>query len=78
MYTAKEAEDKILSWLNDFGYSEDDRNKIQQAVNSGEIQTRLASQKEIVENRIKTIKIPTIMFDGRRYDRAVGPEKLVK
>lgn len=78
MYTAKEAEDKILSWLTDIGYSEDDRNKIRQAVNSGEIQTRLASQKEIVENRIKTIKIPTIMFDGRRYDRAVGPEKLVK
>lgn len=78
MYTAKEAEEKILSWLTGIGYSEDDINKIRQAVNSDEIQTRLANQKEIVENRVKTIKIPTIMFDGRRYDRAVGPEKLVK
>ncbi len=78
MYTATEAEDVILSWLTDIGYSEDDRYKIQQAVRSDKTQARLASQKEIVENRIKTVKIPTIMFDGRRYDRAVGPEKLVE
>lgn len=78
MYTVKEAEDMLLVWLTDMGYSEGDRNKIQQIVSSDEVQTRLANQKEIVENKIKTIKIPTIMFDGRRYDRAVGPEKLIK
>lgn len=33
-------------------------------------------EKEIVEERIRTIKIPTIMFDGRRYDRVIGEEKL--
>lgn len=78
MYTAKEAENMLLTWLTDMGYSEGDRTKIQQIVSSDEVQTRLANQKEIVENKIKTIKIPTIMFDGRRYDRAVGPEKLIK
>jgi len=78
IYTAKEAEDMILLWLKDIGYSDEDRVKIRQTINSDEVQTSLASQKEIVENRIKTIKIPTIMFDGRRYDRAVGPEKLIK
>jgi len=78
IYNTEEAEAVILSWIKNIGYSEDDRKKIRQVVNSDEVQTRLVSQKEIVENKIKTIKIPTIMFDGRRYDRAVGPEKLIK
>ena len=78
IYTAKEAEDVILSWLADIGYSDDARVKIRQTANSEEVRSSLANQKEIVENKIKTIKIPTIMFDSRRYDRAVGPEKLIK
>lgn len=78
IYTAKEAEDMILLWLADIGYSKKYRDKIQRIVNSNEVQSSLADQKEIVENRIKTIKIPTIMFDGRRYDRAARPEKLIK
>ncbi len=78
MYTATEAENVIISWLKDMGYSEEKIEKIRQAVYSDEVKQSLARQKEIVEDQIKTIKIPTIMFDGRRYDRAVGPEKLIK
>ena len=78
IYTAKEAEDMILSWLADIGYSKEDRDKIRQMANSEEVRSSLANQKEIVEDKIKTIKIPTIMFNGRRYDRAIGPEKLIK
>lgn len=77
MYSAREAEDVILAWLMEFGYSKEDRDKIQKIANSEEVKSRLANQKEIVEDKIQTIKIPTIMFDGRRYDRAVGPEKLI-
>ncbi len=76
IYTGKEAEDVILSWLTEIGYSKEDLIKIQQTANSDIVRESLAQQKDIVENTIKTIKIPTIMFDGRRYDRAVGPEKL--
>ena len=78
MYTAIEAEDVIISWLKDIGYPEEKIKKIRQDAYSDEVKQSLARQKEIVENQIKTIKIPTIMFDGRRYDRAVGPEKLIK
>lgn len=78
IYTSTEAEDMILSWLADIGYSKEDRDKIRQMANSEEVRSSLANQKEIVEDKIKTIKIPTIMFNGRRYDRAVGPEKLIK
>lgn len=78
MYTAKEAEDMIFSWLKGMGYSEEEISKIRQVAYSEDVKQSLVQQKEIVENQIKTIKIPTIMFDGRRYDRAVGPEKLIK
>ena len=76
VYTAQEAEDKLLSWLAEIGYSELQLRTVQQTSRSEEVQSSLAQQKEIVENQIQTIKIPTIMFDGRRYDRAVEPEKL--
>ncbi len=76
VYTAEEAEDKLLAWLAEIGYSEVQLNEIRQASRSEEVKTSLARQKFIVEDQIQTVKIPTIMFDGRRYDRAVEPEKL--
>ena len=78
IYTVKEAEDVIISWLKNMKYSEEEIETIRQTAYSDEVKQSLARQKEIVEDQIKTIKIPTIMFDGRRYDRAVGPEKLIK
>lgn len=78
MYTEQEAENTIHTWLTDMGYSEEDILNIHDDIGSEEVQSSLARQREIVENRIQTIKIPTIMFDGRRYDRAIGPEKLTK
>jgi len=76
VYTEQEAENKLLSWLAEIGYLESEKLAIQQTSRSKEVESSLAEQKEIVENQIQTIKIPTIMFDGRRYDRAVEPEKL--
>ena len=64
-------------WLEDIGYSEEELGRIQQAKDSEEVRSSLDDQRSTVENTIKTIKIPTIMFDGRRYDRAIGPEKLI-
>lgn len=76
VYTAEEAEDRLLVWLAEMGYSESQLNKIKQESRSEEVKSSLARQKTIVEEQIQTIKIPTIMFDNRRYDRAVEPEKL--
>lgn len=78
MYTEQEAENMIHTWLTDMGYSQEDILNIHEDIASEEVRSSLARQRDIVENRIQTIKIPTIMFDGRRYDRAVGPEKLIK
>lgn len=76
IYTAPEAEDMLLVWLAEIGYGEAERAEIQAASRSDEIRTSLSRQREIVERQIRTVKIPTIMFDGRRYDRAVGPDTL--
>jgi hypothetical protein len=76
VYTAQEAENRLLEWLIEMGYSETQLKEIQQVSRSEDVQSSLARQKSIVEEQIQTIKIPTIMFDGRRYDRAVEPEKL--
>jgi len=76
VYTEQEAENKLLSWLSEMGYSESQLKEIQQVSRSEDVQSTLARQKSIVEEQVQTIKIPTIMFDGRRYDRAVEPEKL--
>ena len=76
VYTAQEAEDKLIAWLVEMGYSESQSNEIRQTSRSEEVKSSLVRQKFIVEDKVQTIKIPTIMFDGRRYDRAVEPEKL--
>lgn len=76
VYTTQEAEERLLLWLSEMGYSESQLKEIQQVSRSEDVKSSLARQKLIVEEQIQTIKIPTIMFDGRRYDRAVEPEKL--
>tara|TARA_B100000745_G_scaffold298463_1_gene247179 strand:+ start:2159 stop:3229 length:1071 start_codon:yes stop_codon:yes gene_type:complete len=76
LYSAKEAETVLLLWLEDMGYDEIQIEKIQETAQSEEIQNIITKQNEIVEDQIRTIKIPTIMFDGRRYDRVIGEEKL--
>lgn len=78
MYTEQEAENMIQTWLTGMGYSQEDILNIHEDLESEEVRSSIARQRENVENKIQTIKIPTIMFDGRRYDRAVGPEKLIK
>jgi hypothetical protein len=37
---------------------------------------RLRANRALVKERIRTVKIPTIMFGGRRYDRVVTPAQL--
>lgn len=77
VYTEAEAESRLAAWLAEMGYSKTELDAIHETSRSDVVASRLADQKKTVEDRIQTIKIPTIMFDGRRYDRAVEPEKLI-
>lgn len=76
LYTKQEAENKILEWLLEIGYSTEQIENIKQMSKSDFVANKISEQKDIVENKVRTIKIPTIMFEGRRYDRAVEQNKL--
>lgn len=76
LYSKKEAEDILISWLKEIGYTNKQVNKIKKLSNSEDVKNEIKRHIQIVENKIRTIKIPTIIFNERRYDRVVGPEKL--
>tara|TARA_B100000745_G_scaffold297227_1_gene243840 strand:+ start:2310 stop:3380 length:1071 start_codon:yes stop_codon:yes gene_type:complete len=76
LYSKKEAEDILIQWLEDVGYSNEQIKNIQKTAQSTDIKKTIETQVKIVEDEIRTIKIPTIIFDERRYDRVIGPEKL--
>jgi hypothetical protein len=60
----------------DFGYSPDQRDQIAGLAKSEQVAARLRAHKAIVERQIRTVKIPTILFGGRRYDRVLAPRQL--
>jgi len=76
-YTAAEAERLLDTWLAETGYTETERTRIRIAARSEEVRSALERQRQVVEHRIRTVKIPTLIFAGRRYDRAVSPETLL-
>jgi len=64
------------SWLEEFGYSEQQVREIKQLAGSDQVAAVMQGNEAIVKNRIKTVKIPTIIYDGRRHDGVVKAEDL--
>ena len=62
--------------LADIGYTSEQVAVIDTLATSDQVRVKLSEQKNIVENKVHTVKIPTIMFDGRRYDRVLQPTQL--
>ncbi len=75
-FTQRQAEETLHELLLQIGYTEDQAAVVAQRAGSPDIQQKLAAQKTIVEDRLRTIKIPTILFNGRRYDRVVSVDTL--
>lgn len=67
---------QLHEYLKQIGYSEEQITTIVELSSSDEIKESLKTQRKIVNEQIRTRKIPTILFDGRRYDRVVDVEKL--
>jgi hypothetical protein len=66
----------LEQFCTEFGYADDQLAQIAKLAASKEIAERLRANSVIVKERIRTVKIPTIMFGGRRYDRVVAPKQL--
>ena len=68
-YSRDEIPDRIKEILVEIGYTQEEVDQIAKKAESEEIKSALQKQREIVEDEIRTIRIPTIIFDGRRFDR---------
>lgn len=75
-YGPDDAAAVLAQFCGDFGYSDPQIARIRALAASQEIAAVLNAQKTVVEERIRTVKIPTIFFGGRRYDRAVSADRL--
>lgn len=74
--TTDQARATLDAFCADFGYSAEQRQRIAQLAGSPEIAAKIREHRAIVEQRIHTIRIPTILFNGRRYDRVIAPDQL--
>lgn len=72
-YDDAAAREVLNDWLKDFGYSSDDVVKITTLVDSQQVTERLSENRDIVENRLKIVKIPTMLFDNKRHDGVYKP-----
>lgn len=76
LYTEEEVVEWVASVLREDGFNEDEILEIELAKESAEISERLLAQREIVEEDIDTIRIPTLMIEGRRFDRFIDSDRL--
>lgn len=67
---------KLKQYLAEIGYTVEQIEQIVELSQSNAVKESLKAQRKIVNEQIRTRKIPTIMFDGRRYDRVLQLEEL--
>lgn len=76
LYAEKDIPMYIEEELRSLGYVDVEITTIRTLAASDRIREALASQRQIVEDRIRTIRIPTLLLGGRRYDRALDVDTL--
>ncbi len=75
-YDVNQVQQELKSWLVTGGLTEVQIQELLQKVDSPEVAEMLKNNNFVVEQEVKTIKIPTILFDGRRFDRLISAEQL--
>ena len=75
-YSNSHIETILQKWLKNIGYTDQQVSSIATASHSQSVKDSLARQADIVKNQIKTVKIPTLLLDTRRYDGVVSAQKL--
>lgn len=66
----------IRNWLSDIGYNTNQIKQIALDANSQKVADIINQNHQIVDNNIKTVKIPTIIFGGQRHDGLVSTQDL--
>lgn len=76
MMNANQTKELFRSWLKDIGYNSQRIKQIDTDANSNKVSDIIKQNQDIVNNKVRTVKIPTIIFDGRRHDGLVGTQDL--
>jgi len=75
-YSNDQTVEYINKSLKEFGYTDEQIALIKSLAESSTVKETIKSNRDLVENKIQTIKIPTIIFNGVRHDRVVDVEGL--
>jgi len=71
MMDANQTKHLLSGWLKDIGYSSDAVKQINTESSSKTVADIIKNNQDIVNNKVRTVKIPTIIFDSRRHDGLV-------
>ena len=74
--SAPEATATLTGWLAEFGLTSAEVDVVVAEAGSDRVTAIIADNKTLVEAKIATVKIPTIIFDGRRHDGLVAVDGL--
>lgn len=67
-YTNAQAATTIEEWLKTSGFSEEAIGEIRERANSSTVKETLKKTDKLVKDKIKTKRIPTMIYDGKRHD----------
>ena len=67
-YGSEKAEEVLRGWLADFGYSDEEVDEIAELASSDEVKQIIDSNMALVNDKVQTKKIPTMIYDGKRHD----------
>lgn len=67
-YDQAKAERALKDWLKDFGYSDQQLEEIAKLARSDQVAKIIADNTRLVNDKVKTKKIPTEIFAGQRHD----------
>ena len=69
-YSAEDAEKELQRWLEEFGYSEEQREQIKKDSRSEDIENIIKKNNDIVVNNIHAKGIPTMIYNGKKHTGA--------
>jgi hypothetical protein len=75
-HDADEVTGLLQGWLADAGMTPEQVAHVAEVAASDQVATIIKDNRAVVEDDIHTVKIPTIIYDGRRHDGLVSVDKL--
>jgi hypothetical protein len=72
-YSADEAERVLQDWLEEFGFDSIEVDKVIEESNSDKVKAEISANVDVVNNNIKTKKIPTTIYNGKRHSGLFKP-----